>query len=96
MINLLNIWVHTSVYDKLDNFSFPVTLLTFPDSMIPRKMGPDVFASQVVRYLSICSHIEYVVERTRRAFDVLVNRGYVVADFKTCNKNDSVDTTICY
>ena len=29
--------VHTSVYHKVDNFPFPVVLLTFPDSLIPQK-----------------------------------------------------------
>ena len=70
--------VHTSVYHKVDDFPFPVILLTFPDSLIPSKMGLHVFASQVIRYLRICSHFCYVKERTRKIVKILADRGYVL------------------
>ena len=72
--------LHTSVFHKVDNFSFPVILFTFPDSQIPYKMGLCVFTGQVLRYLRICSHLSYVVDRVRRTKDILVERGYHNSD----------------
>ena len=48
----------TCVFHKVDNFNFPVILLTFPESLIPSYLGYCVFAGQVLRYLRICSHLD--------------------------------------
>ena len=42
-----------------------VILLTFPDSLIPYKMGLNFFAGQVVRYDRICSHFKDFIDKTR-------------------------------
>ena len=79
--------VQTSVYHKVDDFPFPVVLLTFPDSLIPRKMGLHVFASQIIRFLRICSQFQFVIKRTRKIANILVNRGYFVNDLRRVAKN---------
>ena len=66
----------TSVYHKVDDFNFPVTLLTFPDNTIPHKMGAQVFASQVLRYGRICTHELDFINKVRNTFQLLVARGY--------------------
>ena len=54
-IQITNTSTVTSVFHKVDNFSFPVTLLTFPQNTMPYKTGIKVFAGQVLRYARICS-----------------------------------------
>ena len=54
-IQITNSDTVTSVFHKVDNFSFPVTLLTFPQNTMPYKTGIRVFAGQVLRYARICS-----------------------------------------
>ena len=68
--------VHTSVYHKVDAFNFHVILLTFPESQIPFEMGLRIFASQVLRYLRICSHLQYVIDKVKKTLRLLVDRGY--------------------
>ena len=86
-INIVFDKVQTSVYHKVDDFPFPVVLLTFPDSLIPRKMGLHVFASQIIRFLRICSQFQCVLERTRKIVNILVSRGYFVKDLRRCATN---------
>ena len=68
--------LQTSVFHKVDNFKFKVILLTFPDSLIPYKMGLNVFAGQVVRYARICSQFSDFVDKTRKTVNLLISRGY--------------------
>ena len=72
--------VHTSVYHKVDDFSFPVILLTHPESLIPYNMGLQVFAGQVLRYIHICSDLKYVIEKVNKTKSVLIERGYRPSD----------------
>ena len=66
----------TSVYHKVDDFNFPVTLLTFPENTMPYRMGIQVFSGQVIRYARICSSMKDFVDKTSRTYNSLVNRGY--------------------
>lgn len=74
--------MHTSVYHKVDAFNFHVVLLTFPDKQIPYRMGLRVFASQVLRYLRICSHIKYVISKVQKSLNVLVSCGYKLTELR--------------
>ena len=40
----------TSVYHKVDYFSFPVVLYILPGNNVPIKMGYNVFSSQILRF----------------------------------------------
>ena len=68
--------IETSVYHKIDDFDFPVTLLTFPDNNMPYKLGIRVFAGQVIRYGRICSHIKDFINKTSKTLHILESRGY--------------------
>ena len=68
--------LRSSVFHKVDNFQFSVILLTFPNSLIPLKMGYQVFAGQVLRYLRICSEVQDFIDKTRKTFLLLESRGY--------------------
>ena len=72
----------TSVFHKVDDFNFPVILLTFPESLIPLHLGHCVFAGQVLRYLRICSHLEDFLEKTRGTLKLLTSRGYDPSSLK--------------
>ena len=74
--------LRTSVFHKVDNFNFPVILLTFPESLIPLYLGYCVFAGQVLRYLRICSHLQDFLEKTKRTWELLIDRGYEPACLK--------------
>lgn len=76
--------LHTSVYHKVEQFSFEVILFTFPQSLLPRKMGANVFAGQVLRYLRICSHLHYAIAKIKSIFKVFVKRGYQANDLIKC------------
>ena len=52
----------TSVYHKVDYFSFPVVLYTFLGSNVPIKMGYNVFSSQLLSFARICSVKDDFVE----------------------------------
>ena len=66
----------TTVYHKVDDFDFPVVLLTFPTSCIPYNMGLYIFAGQVLRYCRICSHLNDLIHKTNKTLNILSDRGY--------------------
>ena len=66
----------TSVYHKVDDFNFPVILMTFPDSAIPNNMGINIFAGQVLRYCRICSHLTDLVYKINKTLSLMKGRGY--------------------
>ena len=75
-LSIVSEGLRTSVFHKVDNFNFPVILLTFPNSLIPVEMGYRVFAGQVIRYLRICSNVEDFVSKTKKSAKLLIDRGY--------------------
>ena len=73
--------LHTSVFHKVDDLPFSVISLTFPDSLIPYHMGSNFFATEVLRFLRICSHADFVFVTTRKTAEVLIERDYNEIDF---------------
>ena len=57
-----------SAYHKVDDFRFPVVLYTFPGNNVPIKMGYNVFSSQILRFVRICSVKNDFVERAEVIF----------------------------
>ena len=76
--------LRTSVYHKVDDFNFPVVLMTFPNSAIPYNMGINVFAGQVLRYCRICSHISDLICKINKTLSIMLSRGYCRLKLKTC------------
>ena len=74
--------VETSVFHKVDDFNFQVTLLTFPDSTIPNNMGLNVFSGQIIRYARICSSFKDFSDKANRTYRLLVARGYDSLDLR--------------
>ena len=76
MIKITQSGTKTSVYHKVDDFPFTVTLLTFPENCAPVKLGLHVFGSQVIRYGRLCSSLEDFALKTIKTFKILSSRGY--------------------
>ena len=76
--------LHTSVFHKVEDFPFEVILFTFPESLLPNRLGPRIFAGQVLRYLRICSHVEYVVTKVKYTCDIFIKRGYNLRSLRVC------------
>ena len=68
----------------MEQFSFNVILFTFPESLLPRNMGANVFAGQVLRYFRICSHLHYVIVKVKSTYQVFVSRGYKASELIKC------------
>ena len=79
--------ISTSVFHKVDSFPFPVILLTFPDSLIPYRMGVNVFAGQVIRYMRICSNINDLIKKVNKTVNSLSSRGYRTVDLQVSMEN---------
>ena len=68
--------VSTRVYNKLDEFNFPIVMFTFPNGNIPVKIGYNVFYSQVLRYSNIYSHVSSFISAVNKLYNLLINRSY--------------------
>ena len=58
--------LHTSIYDKRDDFHFHITNFPFLSSSIPSSPAYDVFISQLIRNARACSSYERFILRARR------------------------------
>ena len=66
----------TEVYNKVDEFSFPVVMFTFPSGNIPIQLGYDVFYGQIQRYAILCSKKSGFLYVSSKIFTTLYKRGY--------------------
>ena len=69
--------LHTSIYDKRDDFNFHITNFPFLSSNIPSSPAYGVFISQLIRYVRVCSSYECFL-RARRLSSKLLKQGYLV------------------
>ena len=69
--------LHTSLYDKRDNFNFHITNFPFPSSNIPSSPAYGVFISQLIRDARACSSYECFIPRAMRLSNKLLGQGYV-------------------
>ena len=69
--------LHTSLYDKRDDFNFHITNFPFLSSNIPSSPVYGVFISQLIRYARASSSYEYFILRTMRLSNKLLGQGYV-------------------
>ena len=69
--------LHTSIYDKRDDFNFHTTNFPFLSSNIPSSPAYGVFISQLIRYARACSSYECFILRARRLSSKLLKQGYL-------------------
>ena len=75
--------LHTSIYDKRDDFNFHITNFPFLSSDIPSSPAYGVFISQLIRYARACFSYECFILRARRLSSKLLKQGYLVERFKS-------------
>ena len=69
--------LHTSIYDKRDDFNFHIS------RYIPSSPAYGVFISQLIRYAGACSSCECFILRDRRLWSKLLIQGYLVELLKS-------------
>ena len=69
--------LHTSLYDKRDDFNFHITNFPFLSSNIPSSPAYGVFISQLIRYARASSSYECFILRAVRLSNKLLGQGYV-------------------
>ena len=75
--------LHTSIYDKRDDFNFHITNFPFLSSNIPSSPAYGVFISQLIRYSRACSSYECFILRARRLSSKLLKQGYLAERMKS-------------
>ena len=75
--------LHTSIYDKRDDFNFHITNFPFLSSNIPASPAYGVFISQLIRYARACSSYGCFILRATRLSNKLLEQGYVKERLKS-------------
>ena len=75
--------LHTSLYDKRDDFNFHITNFPFLSSNIPSSPAYGVFILQLIRYARACSSYECFILRAMRLSNKLLGQGYVKERLKS-------------
>ena len=75
--------LHTSIYDKRDDFNFHITNFPFLSSNIPSSPAYGFFISQLIRYARACSSYECFILRARRLSSKLLKQGYLAELLKS-------------
>ena len=75
--------LHTSLYDKRNDFNFHITNFPFLGSNIPSSPAYGVFISQLIRYARACSSYECFILRAMRLSNKLLGQGYVKERLKS-------------
>ena len=66
----------TRLYDKLDDFNFPIVNIPFLSSNIPSASAYGVYVSQLIRYARACSNNQDFMERGEVLTTKLLSKGY--------------------
>ena len=75
--------LHTTIYDKRDDFNFQIANFPFLSSNIPSSSAYGVFISQLIRNARACSSYECFILRVRRLSGKLLKQGYLVERLKS-------------
>ena len=75
--------LHTSIYDKRDDFNFHITNFPFLSSNFPTSPAYGVFISQLIRYARACSSYGCFILRATQLSNKLLEQGYVKERLKS-------------
>ena len=78
--------LHTSIYDKHDDFNFPITDCPFLGSNIPALISVGVFISQFIQYARACSLYGCFILRATRFSYMRLEQGFVKKRLKSSLK----------
>ena len=69
-------FVSSKIYDKRDDFDFDIVNFPFLDGDVPRRPSYGVYISQLIRFASVCSHVEDINARNKYFTAELLKQGY--------------------
>ena len=75
--------LHTSIYDKRDDFNFHITNIPLLSNNILSSTAYCVFIAQLIRYVRACSLYECFILRARRLSSRLLKAEYFVERLKS-------------
>ena len=75
--------LHTSIYDKRDDFNFHITYVPFLSSNISDSPAYGVLISQLIRYVRAFSSYGYFIVRATRLSNKFLEQGYVKERLKS-------------
>ena len=75
-ISISNGKLHTKIYDKRDDFSFPIVNFPFLDGDVPLAPSYGVYISQLVRFARVCSDVIDFNERNQCITGKLLCQGF--------------------
>ena len=76
VISTLTMRLATRLYNKRDDFNFPIINFPFLSSNIPSAPAYGVYVSQLIRYARACSNYQDVMERGKVLTTRLLSQGY--------------------
>ena len=75
-LSISNCFVSSKIYDKGDDFDFDIVNFPFLDGVVPRRPSSGVYISQLIRFVIVCSHVEYFNARTKCLTAKLLKQGH--------------------
>ena len=79
-LSITNGIVSSMIYDKRDDFKFERVNFPFFDGDVPRSPSYGVYISQLIRFVKVCSNVDYFNNRNQFLTAKLLKQGY------GCNK----------
>ena len=75
--------LNTKLYDKRDDFDFPIVNFPFLSGNIPEAPAYGVYISQLIRYSRACEVYNDFIDRARLLTEKLLKQGYVAPKLKS-------------
>ena len=69
--------INTTLYDKRDDFDFPIVNFPFLSGNTPEALVYGVYISQLIRYSRACDIYLDFIDKARLSTQKLLNQGYV-------------------
>jgi hypothetical protein len=79
--------LYVKLYDKRDDFDFPIVNFPFMCSNIPQAPAYGVYVSQLIRYARACSMYHDFLARSQLLPSKLMRQGYSTSRLKTAFRN---------
>ena len=76
-------WLRTKLYDKRDDFNFPIVNFPFMCSNIPAAPAYGVYISQMIRYSRACDSHQDFFDRGLLLTRKLLNQGFLLVKLKS-------------
>ena len=76
-IKLFGSGIHTSVFDKREDFGFPIANVPWLSGDVPRLPSYGIYISQLVRFARCCTSVVDVHSKNRQITSKLLTQGYI-------------------